>query len=156
MSSSKRVVEATPQISISSVKDFVSQRNSVVQLSLTNSIGNQSPYFAKTTTTKCYFGGTRPWFECNLCSKRAGNLYLNENGTDLFCRVCSSLRYRSQGFSGSSRLLMMAFDADERAEAVFKGTQRVKFLYKGRPTKRFKRFLKYRQKAERLSRIFTN
>jgi hypothetical protein len=153
MSSSKRVVETTPQISISSVKKYVSQRNPVVQLTLTNS-GNQSPYFVKTTATSCHFGGSRPWFECILCGRRAGNLYLNENGTHLFCRQCSNLRYRSKGFSGSSRLLMMTFDADERVNAVFEGLQRVKFLYKGRPTRRFKRFLKYRQKAERLSRLF--
>ncbi|PIY79351.1 MAG: hypothetical protein COY81_02980 [Candidatus Pacebacteria bacterium CG_4_10_14_0_8_um_filter_43_12] len=154
MSSSKRVVEATSQISISSVKDFISQRNPVVQLNLTDSIGNQSTYFVNTITTRCYFGGTRPWFECILCGKQAENLYLNENGTDLFCRKCSNLRYRSQAVGGSSRLLLRAFDADERAEAVFNGLQRVKILYKGKPTRRFKRFLRYRQKAQRLSRLF--
>lgn len=154
MSSSKRVVETTPQISISNVKDFVSHSNPAVQLSLTDSSGNQSQYFVKVTATSCHFGGSRPWFECILCCRRAGNLYLNERGTHLFCRECSNLRYRSQGFGGNTRLLMMTFDADERAGAVFEGLQRVKFLYKGRPTKRFKRFLANQRKAERLAKIF--
>ncbi len=51
-------------------------------------------------------------------------------------------------------MLMRCFDADERAGAVFDGLQRVKFLYKGQPTKRLKRFLAHKQKAECLSRIF--
>jgi hypothetical protein len=154
MSSSKRVVETTPKISISNVKEYVSRRNSIVQFMLTDVFGNKSPYSVKTTASKCYFGGARPWFRCIQCNNRAGVLYLNETGTHLFCRECSNLRYRSQTAGGSNRLLMRCFDADERAETVFEGPQRVKFLYKGVPTRRFKRFLKYRQKAEQLSRVF--
>lgn len=154
MSSSKRVVETTPQISISSIKDLVSYRHPVAQLGLIDSRGNQRPYLVNTVRTKCYFGGSRPWFECELCSKRVGVLYLNETGTQLSCRECSNLRYRSQATGGSNRVLMRCFDADERAEAVFDGLQRVKLLYKGQPTSRFKRYLSYRQRAERLSRHF--
>lgn len=154
MSSSKRVVETVPQISISSVKKYVSHRYPIIQLNLTNSCGRHTTYLVKTTRTECYLGGSRPWFQCVLCDKRVGMLYLSEDESHLFCRQCSNLRYQSQTTGGSSRLLMMVFDADERANTVFEGLQRVKFLYKGKPTRRFQRFLKYRQKAERLSHLF--
>lgn len=154
MSSSKRVVETVPQISISSVKECVSHQHPIVQLSLTNNYGKQLPYLVKTTRTKCHFGGNRSWFRCIQCDNRAGTLYLSETGTHLFCRTCSNLRYRSQVTGGSGRLLMRCFNADERAEAVFDGLQRVKLLYKGQPTRRFKRYLSHRLKAELLSRLF--
>ncbi|NCN51238.1 MAG: hypothetical protein COZ34_02420 [Candidatus Pacebacteria bacterium CG_4_10_14_3_um_filter_34_15] len=156
MTSSKRVVETTPQISISSVKEYVSHRHPIIQLNLTSSHGRQTPYLVNTARTECYFGGSRPWFKCILCNKRVGVLYLNEDGNHLFCRECSNLRYRSQAVGGSNRMLMRYFDADERAEAVFEGSQKVKIWHKGNPTRRFKKFLKYRQQAERLSRLFTN
>lgn len=148
------MVETVPQISISSVKEYVSHRHPIIQLNLTDGRGRQMPYLVKTTRTKCYFGGSRPWFKCILCDKRAGVLYLNEDGNHLFCRECSNLRYRSQVVGGSNRMLMRYFDADERAEAVFDGPQRVKIWHKGAFTKRFQRFLKHRQKAEKLSRFF--
>jgi len=154
MSSNKRVVETTPQISVSSIKSLVSYRHPVAQLSLTDSRGNQMPYFVNTVRTKCYFGGSRPWFKCVLCAKRVGMLYLNETGTHLRCRECSNLRYISQVTGGSSRLLVRCFDAEERAGAVFDGMQRVKFFHKGQPTRRFKRLLVNKQKAEHLSRYF--
>lgn len=154
MTSSKRVAETVPQISISSVKEHVSHRHPIIQLNLTNSHGRQKPYLVKITRTSCHFGGSRPWFRCILCGNRAGKLYLNEDGSHLFCRECSNLRYRSQAVGGSNRMLMRYFDADERAEAVFDGPQRVKIWHKDKLTRRFKRFLKYRQKAEKLSRFF--
>lgn len=154
MTSSKRVVETVPQISISSVKEYVSHRHPIIQLNLTDGRGRQTLCLVKTTRTECYFGGSRPWFKCILCDKRAGVLYLNEEGSHLFCRGCSNLRYRSQAVSGSNRMLMRYFDADERAETVFDRPQRVKIWHKDKLTRRFKRYLKYREKAEKLSRFF--
>jgi len=153
--SSKRVVEDTPQITISSIKQFVSSRQPIVQLTLTDDYGKQSPYLVKTTTTDCHFGGNRSWFQCILCGRRAGVLYLNEDGTHLLCRYCSNLRYRSQTTGGSNRLFLRVFDAFEKEETVFDGLQRVKFWYKSKPTRRFRRFLKYRQKSNNLGQIFT-
>lgn len=155
MKSSKRVVETVPQISISSVKQFVSSRQPIVQLSLTDDYGRLSPYLVKTTETNCHFGGSRPWFQCILCGERAGVLYLNEDGTHLFCRKCSNLRYRSQTTGGSTRLFLRTFDTFEKENAVFDGLKRVKFWHKNEPTRRFKKFLKYRQKSNNLSQIFT-
>lgn len=154
MSSSKRVVETVPQISISSVKEYVSHRNPLVQLNLTSSNDSQSPYLVNTTRTKCYFGGSRAWFKCVLCDKRVSVLYLNEDQNTLFCRKCSNLRYRTQSVGGSNRLLMRCFDVDERAGAVFDGLQRVRIWHNDKPTRRFKRFLKYRQRAAQLSKTF--
>lgn len=154
MKSSKRVAETVPQISIFSVKNFVSHLQPIVQLTLTDEFGKQTPYLVKTTRTACHFGGSRPWFQCILCGKRAGVLYLNEDGTHLFCRKCSNLRYRSQTTGGSNRLFLRAFDTLEKENAVFDRLQRVKFWHKNKPTRRFKRFLKYRQKSNNLGQIF--
>lgn len=155
MKSSKGVVEDTLRISVSSIKNYVSHRQPIVQFSLTDKRGRQSPYLVRTTTTDCHFGGSRPWFQCVLCGRRVGMLYLNENGTHLFCRECSGLRYRSQTAGGSARQFLMAFDTISRAEAVFEGVQRAKFWHKNKPTRRFKRFLKYRKKSSSLRQVFT-
>lgn len=154
--SSKRVVEDTPQITISSVKQFVSSRQPIVQLTMTDELGRQLPYLVKTTTTDCYFGGSRPWFQCILCGQRAGALYLNEDSSHLFCRQCSDLRYRSQTTGGSVRQFLRAFDILEKENAVFDGLQRVRFWHNDKPTRRFKRFLKYRQKSDRLSQVLAS
>lgn len=47
--------------------------------------------------TDCYFGGTRPWFQCPDCHGRKGKLYKPPHGADRFlCRDCHGLIYRSQ------------------------------------------------------------
>lgn len=153
--SSKRVVEDTPKITISSVKQFVSSRRPIVQLTLTDDYGRQSPYLVKTTTTDCYFGGHRSWFQCILCGERAGVLYLNQEGTHLFCRKCSNLRYRSQTTGGSTRLFLRVFDTLEKENTFFMALQRVRLLHKGKPTRRFQRYLAYRYKSERFAHMFT-
>ena len=156
MNHSRGVVESTPKILINSVKDFVSNRSGVVQLTLTTAERETLPFYAKTTTSKPYFGGERFWFQCSACGYRVGILYLNEAGNYLTCRKCAGLYYCNQRYSKSSRLFVRYFDIVEREEAVFDGLERVTFLYRGKPTRRFQRFLKNRHKAERLSRLFIN
>ena len=44
--------------------------------------------------TPCYFGGTRPWFSCPSCHKRAAILYFVSS--KLVCRTCGHFNYASQ------------------------------------------------------------
>ena len=154
MNTSIRVVEDTPQIHISEVKKFVSQQNPVVTLTINQQSGDKINYHVKTTTTPCYFGGERYWFECGICHKRAAILYVSDDQKHLFCRGCSNLVYRNQRLSKNSRRFLMVFDIEERKEAVFDSLERVQFLYKGLPTKRFKQYLAYRVRGEGLYRNF--
>lgn len=55
--------------------------------------------------TKCYFGGSRPWWFCPHCGRRCAILY---GGRHFWCRACHDLRYRSQNESKSERLLRRA------------------------------------------------
>lgn len=61
--------------------------------------------------TGCSYGGSRPWFQCPLCGRRAGKLFaptaskqrwsssLNIR-TSYGCRVCLRLTYQSSNVSG--------------------------------------------------------
>lgn len=79
MNLNTRVVEDTPQISISDVKNLISSRADIIQLELVNTRGDAIPYLVRLTRTPCYFGGSRPWFRCGLCGRRAGIL-VHEDG----------------------------------------------------------------------------
>jgi hypothetical protein len=49
-----------------------------------------------TTYTSCNYGGSRPWFRCPNCSRRAGKLYMPLGGRHFLCRRCYDLAYHSQ------------------------------------------------------------
>lgn len=44
-------------------------------------------------STRCEFGGSRPWFLCPDCTRRVAVLYCKSH---FRCRTCSDLSYRSQ------------------------------------------------------------
>lgn len=46
-----------------------------------------------TVQTACHFGGSRSWFECPACGKRAARLFFR--GNRFACRKCSRLVYSS-------------------------------------------------------------
>ena len=54
------------------------------------------------TRTPCHLGGSRPWFLCPECDKRAAILYLAHNRP--CCRACLNLVYRSSRESELERL----------------------------------------------------
>ncbi len=70
---------------------------------------NVQVYYTKTTgggkqdieektglaTTCPFFGGTRYWFVCPSCHKRAGKLYMPPGGIYFRCRRCYNLTYQS-------------------------------------------------------------
>lgn len=59
------------------------------------------------TTTACPYGGTRPWFCCPGCGKRAGKLHNAGHPATFACRRCHDLAYVTQQegpkFRGLSR-----------------------------------------------------
>lgn len=155
MNYSRRVVENTPRISISNIKLLAKTfQGGVIQLALTTREGESLSRFVRIGSTPCHFGGRRSWFECGQCGRRAGVLFVTADVRHLVCRLCSGVRYRSQMSGGSSRTLSRVFDAEEKASAVFDRPQRVQLFYKDQPTRRFRRYLAYRNQAERLSRVF--
>ena len=44
--------------------------------------------------TDCNYGGSRPWFQCTRCYRRAAKLFLR--GSRFACRKCHRLVYASQ------------------------------------------------------------
>ncbi|MDR5748025.1 hypothetical protein QCE73_33070 [Caballeronia sp. LZ029] len=51
--------------------------------------------------TACTYGGTRAWFECPHCRRRAALLYLSRQ---VACRQCFSLAYPSQSEDAFGRM----------------------------------------------------
>jgi hypothetical protein len=59
------------------------------------------------TRTRCHFGGTRAWFRCGRCGRRAAVLYL-AIGFGFACRRCLGLTYRSQSETVANRAISKA------------------------------------------------
>lgn len=100
--------------------------------------------------TNCFFGGFRWWFECGLyknnalCGKRVGILY--ECGDYFGCRKCANLSYEScnenkQYRSGVFRMLSRNWKADEYYTNIKRQN------YSGKPTRKFRKYLKLRDKT---------
>jgi len=95
--------------------------------------------------TPCYFGGYRYWFECGLykqnvyCGRRVGVLYLV--GDYFGCRHCANLSYDS--CNESKRFKSYPFSIltkGAKAEKLYKTIKRE--FYNGKPTRKYKRYLK--------------
>ncbi len=52
--------------------------------------------------SSCTFGGTRPWFVCPCCHRRAGLLFMRWGR--FACRTCQQVAYASQSCDGIDRL----------------------------------------------------
>lgn len=115
-----------------------------------NSSGEKTDldYKIPLTTTPCYFGGKRYWFTCPwyvshiYCGRRVGVLYLS--GKYFACRHCNDLSYSSRNLSGISKTAGQVISEPYLEEL----RQQVKReYYAGKITKKFKRYLKKKQKA---------
>lgn len=102
------------------------------------------------TTTPCRYGGKRYWFVCPwhkngvYCGKRVGKLYM---GGDYFaCRHCYELTYDSRNLSGWAKRFGSVVSEPE-LDRLWDGLKLL--YYKGKPTKKYKSFLKKAKKAER-------
>jgi hypothetical protein len=52
------------------------------------------------TTSQTGFGGVRHWFQCPLCDKRVGTVYVHPVTNAVGCRTCLGVTYRQQRFKG--------------------------------------------------------
>jgi hypothetical protein len=81
--------------------------------------------------TACHLGGTRKWFACPRCFRRAAVLY--SNSVNFECRTCTGLNYSSQSEDHIQRLarkrdkLAVRIFMDEDSYAKRKGMHTKKF-----------------------------
>lgn len=110
-------------------------------------------YSVPIITTPCRFGGIRYWFKCPIytrgvyCGRRARVLY---KGGDYFaCRHCYNLAYSSQHhhYSGATKMLDRIFKMEE-----LEGKLKRRF-YKGKPTRKYRRYLRYASRLDSLDKI---
>jgi hypothetical protein len=106
-------------------------------------------YKIRLVTTPCNYGGKRYWFECPLttngeyCGRKVGVIYSVGN---LFgCRHCANVAYRAQFENG--KLRMGSNTKPNMQDALANVTTR---YYKGRPTRKFRRYLRLRERFETL------
>ncbi len=98
------------------------------------------------TTTPCRYGGIRYWFICpwykngNYCGKRVGTLY--KDGDNFACRHCYNLTYESRNASGKYKGFVSIADVEDAEKEV------KRMYYDGEPTRKYKRYIKKRQKFE--------
>lgn len=89
--------------------------------------------------SSCQFGGLRWWFQCPECLKRARILYFR--GERVQCRRCHGLWYRSQTVE---RLTCLSRKVEKM------GSEDRWRHYRGKPTRRHKSFLKWKERLDRI------
>ena len=86
-------------------------------------------------SSDCYYGGTRPWFQCPDCEARVGKLYLKGH---FACRSCHDLMYQSQyqstvsEYAKLTQQLLLTRDAIQLAESIKTP------YYRGRETRKLR------------------
>src|SRR3989338_3805475 len=89
------LVETCPRVSVKELLRI--SRAQIKELVL----GSQIDAFGaqiKLATSKTNYGGTRYWFVCPICQRRAGVLFKNANAVG--CRLCLGLEYRRRRYKG--------------------------------------------------------
>ena len=66
-------------------------------------------------STGCNYGGSRPWFACPVCHRRAAVLFLR--GGRFACRKCQRISYQSQSGSALDRICNRFHQLEARVEA---------------------------------------
>lgn len=93
----KYLVEDTQQVNISKfLKLFKKKMKERVIISSIRMQGVST----RLLTSDTGFGGTRYWFECPLCKKRKGVLYIHPQTAMVGCRICLNLEYKKRRFKG--------------------------------------------------------
>jgi hypothetical protein len=109
-SGGRPVAEAVPSIDIANVpaQNFIG--NAWVRI---KGIVESVPYVVEVgiSWTACNYGGSRPWFLCPHCRRRARKLYLGDDGFG--CRKC----YRLVNLSTRENLMTRLWRKQERLEA---------------------------------------
>lgn len=81
------------------ITDFVRESTSQIKETLINASLEAEGYDLLLNKSKTGFGGTRFWFSCPICNKRAGVLYRHPVSQILGCRHCLRLDYRKHRYS---------------------------------------------------------
>jgi hypothetical protein len=79
-----------------------------IELSYTTCAGEPTLQRASLETTRPHYGGSRLWFSCPDCERRASRLYLPRMEARFACRRCHGLAYRCQRESDFDRTLRRA------------------------------------------------
>lgn len=99
----------------------------------------------KLAESELYFG-TRSWFICN-CERRVAKLYLPPKATLFKCRHCYSLTYELNTFSRESPHGLVFYRTNRMIKMINNREKMRSYLYNGKPTLRFDRFLKLSELA---------
>lgn len=142
-------------IGFSVIKDNwgTAEEKAYLNLKYTNTNGQTGEkedlnYKVDLTHTPCNYGGVRYWFICPLskngqyCGRRVGVLF--SIGKWFGCRHCGEIAYTAQMKGGKYRGCSVSIPDVERAEKEIK-----RYYYKGKPTRRYKRFIRLNKKFDR-------
>lgn len=105
--------------------------------------GQDYDYKARLCLTPCNLGGYRYWLMCPHCEKRVGVLY--KNGIYFSCRHCNNLTYESKNVTGRQKAFGRIISEHE-TESMKNDIKRL--FYRGKPTRKFLRYLIKQNKAK--------
>jgi hypothetical protein len=91
------LVEDCQKISISGYIREANRKLKETLLTAEVQLANKS---IELTPSKTAFGGTRYWFKCPLCAGRAGTLFAHPLTSEIGCRECLGLEYKSRRYKG--------------------------------------------------------
>lgn len=110
-------------------------------------------YNVSIVSTPCNFKGKRFWFICPLvkdnspCGRKVSKLYMPPGSLYFGCRKCHDLTYSaSQEHNHHFESFQKVFDYEKRIEKLYSAIGRKH--YRGRPTKKYLRYLKYKRLYE--------
>jgi hypothetical protein len=96
--------------------------------------------------TSCHYGGSRPWFVCPACERRAGKLYVLAGRP--FCRSCHDLTYFSSQSRNCFDKALGWYARSCRRERLYQaeldkieGQKRKQYHYRGKVIRRLARYL---------------
>lgn len=81
------------------LSDFIGKARQQFKEAIVRSSIEANGYNILLNKSKTGFGGTRFWFSCPLCNRRAGVLYNHPVSQILGCRVCLGLDYKKHRYS---------------------------------------------------------
>ena len=95
----------------------------------------------KLAESELYFG-TRSWFVCFNCERRVAKLYLPPQAKIFKCRHCYSLTYELNTFNRKSPQGSVFYRINRVIKMINNRERMRSYLYNGKPTLRFNRWLK--------------
>lgn len=81
------------------INDFIRSSNEQLKELIIKSSLEAEGFSILLNSSRTGFGGTRLWFSCPICDKRAGILYRHPTSQILGCRTCLKLDYKKHRYS---------------------------------------------------------